>query len=322
MIWLIGSLPLLAMLLAARPTRGENLTAAHLVTGPAALPPTLAAALFLWVVRDALGLAAWLGLACLPGYWVAMLALPLTATSPRHAWSSKAAGLLGFAAPAVLGNGAALGDWVPWLGFAAIVGLAAWVYGLAGPYVLRPVWQRLAPRLMRNLRAQERREGPPSNFERSQATWQRERWQHVTQSASVDELLPFVRAFAPEVKAASLERLAAHANLTESLERSIIRGGNSDPLNYLVHHYPRSRRELAPAMTARLEQVHGTWTEAARNTTKPPEVPEGLINLLDASIAVLRDGGELRPSLAKWKALLASRPDYRGVSKELTRLMS
>lgn len=319
-LWLGGSLPLLAMLVAARPTRGENLTAAHLVTGPAALPPTIAAAIFLWLTRDTLGLPAWLGLLSLPGYWVAMLALPLAATGRRRAWLYKSAGLMGFAGPGLLGNGALLAAWVPWLGYAVLASFAGIVYGLAAPHLWRRVLPHVLPDVLhRFFLARRRRHEEPSSFELSQATWQRERWQLVSASATVDELLAFARAFAPEVKAASLERLAAHPELADSLAKSIVSGRDSDALHYLVHHYPRSRHELAPALSTRLDQLQAIWSKAFCRAAEPPHLPGGLGGLFDASIAVLRDGGDLRAPLERWQTLLASRPDYLGVAKELAR---
>lgn len=311
-LWIAGSMPLLAMVLSAKPTRGENLTAFHLVTGPAALPPAIAAALHLWLARDTLGHAVWFGWLAIPGAWVSLLAMPAIATARRGAIVTKGIAVSSLVAIGALGNPVHGAPWFVWIGFATVVALGAAAYGVAAQLPLR----RLAARFA----ASRRPPGHLDPWQQGQAEFQRTEWRGLPADPSVARLLDFVRAFAPEVKAASLDRLAGRPHLDEEVSALLAeRGGDSNLLHYVVHHYPRSRRGLAAAMQHRLEQEHDHWTAFLATAAEPHSWTGNLLSILEAGLAVAKDGGDLRAPLERWQRSLAAVPRLRAVAKELAR---
>ncbi len=309
-LWLVGSLPLLAMVLSARPTRGENLTAFHLVTGPAALPPAIAAALHLWLARDVLGCAVWFGWLAVPGAWVSLLAMPAIATERRRAVMTKGIAVSSLVGIGALGNPVHGAPWLVWVGFAAVVALGAAAYAIAAQLPLR----RLAARFA----ASRRPPGYLDPWQQGQAEFQRTEWQRLPAEPSVARLLEFVRAFAPEVKAASLDRLASRTRLDEEIS-ALLReqGGDSNVLHYVVHHYPRSRRGLDVAMHHRLEREFDHWTAFLATAEEPRHWTGNLLAILEAGLAITKDGGDVRAPLERWQRSLAKVPSLLAIAKEL-----
>lgn len=308
LLWSIGCLPWLAMVLSAKPTRGENLTGIHVVTGPAALPAALAAALHLLLARDMLGGWTWLGFGALPGHWVAMLALPIVATDRRHGTAVKAFAALAWASIGALGNPLASAPWLPWLGFAPIVVLGFAVYGAALRSPVRRVVSRLP--IARGGR-------PPSEWELSQAEFQRGEWRRLPPEAGLDQLLPFVRSFAPEVKDECLRRIAARTDLAGAMAAALASDDDSTVLHYVVHHYPRPRRELAAAMSERLDRELARWTTVMARPDGASKWFGNLVGVLDAGVAVLRDGGNVEAPLRRWAHALADHPEYRALGRQV-----
>lgn len=310
LLWLIGCLPWLAMIVSARPTRGENLTGIHIVTAPAALPAAIAAALHVLLARDVLGVFAWLGIAALPGYWVAMLALPIVATERKHGPTVKVGAVLAWASIGTLGNSLETAGWLPWLGFAPIATLGFAVYGMA---VRRPLM-----RMLSRLRV-GRRTPPPSEWELSQAEFQRREWRQLAPEPTLDQLLAFVRSLAPEVRHECLRRIASHPELAGAMATSLRTNSDSNVLHYLVHQYPLPRRDLAPAMTERLGRELERWTALRARPDGAREWFGDVVGLLDAGVAILRDGGDVRGPLARWARVLADHPDYRRLGHQVTK---
>ncbi|MBL8754159.1 MAG: hypothetical protein JNK15_12735 [Planctomycetes bacterium] len=305
---------MLVMALTARPTRGENLTGAHLVTGPIAIAFTLGGVL----VHVAAPLSTtWanvlLGIAW-PGVLVATALLPLAGYGRKGGWVGKVAVPAIVAAPFLLGYGAAWHAAVPSAGGAVLM-----LVGLAGlwPIVQMPL-RRLRWRLMRLVPFRSRQ---PSDWEAGQAEWQRGEWRKLPPDAPVAELLGHVRSLAPDVRAECHARLAALADLDEQLANALAGPMPGNPLWYVAFHYPRSRRPLAAAIVDLLARMRATLPNSLREDPHPRPWSGDLMPALEAALTVLRDGGDVRAELEEWHRELATMPKFAREAKHLRRAM-
>lgn len=306
---LAGGLALL-MTLGARPTRGENFTAAHLVTGPIAIAfvagavlVQIAAPLPTTVANVVLGVA-W------PGLIVAMTFLPLAASSRRHALVLKSAAPLIVGAPFLLGHGHLLHPALPWLGAGVLT-----LVGAFGNFVV--VGDPLRRWISRKVNSLQPRQ--PSEWERNQAEWQRGEWRKVPADAPVVALLAHARSLAPDVREACHARLAAHPELEAGLVAALRSEHPGDALHYLTRDYPRSRGEFAAALNELLARLRRTWPKRLRDDSHPNPWTGDLIPAFDCAIAVLVAGGDTRAELRAWQAELAAMPKFQGAAKELAR---
>lgn len=306
---LAGGLVLL-MTWGARPTRGENLTAAHLVTGPIAIAFVLGGVL----VQIAAPLPAPLANVVLgfawPGMIVAMTFLPLGATSRRHAPVLKGVAPLIVGSPFLLGHGHLLHAALPWTG----AGVLTLVGAYGGYVVVVDPLRRWVLRQVNSLRPQQ-----PSEWERNQAEWQRGEWRKVPADASVVSLLAHVRSLAPDVREACHVRLAAHSQLEAGVVEALRSEQPGYALYYLTHDFPRSRADFAPAINELLATLRRTWPKRLRNDSHPNPWTGDLIPAFDCAIAVLVAGGDTRAELRAWQEELASMPKFQGTAKELAR---
>lgn len=306
---LAGGLALL-MTVGARPTRGENLTAAHLVTGPIAIAfvagavlVQIAAPLPTTVANVVLGVT-W------PGMIVAMTFLPLGASSRRHALVPKVAAPLIVGSPFLLGHGHLLHPAMPWAGAGVLT-----LVGAFGSYVV--VGDPLRRWILRKVNSLRPRQ--PSEWERNQAEWQRGEWRKVSADAPVVALLAHARSLAPDVREACHARLAAHPGLEAGVVEALRSADPSYALHYLTHNYPRLRADFAAAINELLATLRRTWPKRMRNDPHPHPWTGDLIPAFDCAIAVLVAGGDTRAELRAWQAELATMPKFQGAAKELAR---
>lgn len=308
----LAAVPLLLLLVTARPMRPEYFMGTHLVSGPIAL--VLAASWALHLVATPLpGILPNVVLGLLwPGFVIMMTGLPWSAYRNRKANGVKLACVAILLAPVALGHGAAWHPFVPWLGGAliALVGLSGtWV--VVGQFVRRRVFKLL---LMTGL---VRR--PPSQFDEGQRKVQRERWKALPVDAPVSELLGFARSLAPEVRKEALERLAARADLEAAVATALQRSDLWAAYLYVVQDYPRSRAPLAPTVVALLSERRKQWTDRlSADANAVPDTGE-IMPFLECALAILRDGGAVSAELAAWKDLLAAHRKLAGLAKELAR---
>jgi hypothetical protein len=303
---------LLLLTLGARPTRGENLTAAHLVTGPMAIVFTIGVGIVSWAapLPSALALVV-LGLLA-PGAIVGLTFLPLAAYGGRHARIVKAAAAVVVAAPFLLGHGAAVHTLLPWVGAAVLAAV-----GIAGTwFVLELPLRRLRARF-----ALRRGPAQPSEWEDSQAAWQRGEWAKVPPDATVAALLPHARALAPDVQAACHERLAAHPELDAALAAALRGEETSDALWYLTHHYPRARQPFAAPMRELLARRRANWPDRLRADSHPRPWTGDVMAALECAAAVLLAGGDVRAELLAWHAEFTTMPKFRDIAKGIERLL-
>ena len=306
---LAGGLVLL-MTWGARPTRGENLTAAHLVTGPIAIVFVLggvlvqiAAPLPMFLANVVLGFA-W------PGTLVAMTFLPLGASSRRHALVPKVAAPLIVGSPFLLGLGPLLHPAMPWAG----AGVLTLVGAYGGYVVVVDPLRRWVLRQVNSLRPRQ-----PSEWERNQAEWQRGEWRKVPADAPIATLLQHARSLAPDVREACHARLAAHTELAAGVVDALRSADPSYALHYVTHNVPHSRADFAPAINELLATLRRTWPKRLRNDSHPNPWTGDLIPAFDCAIAVLVAGGDTRAELRAWQEELASMPKFQGTAKELAR---
>ena len=177
----------------------------------------------------------------------------------------------------------------------------------------------LGPKLRRM--AQSHRPAGPDEWQQKQGAWQLEQWQLVPADATAGRLLEFVRAFAPEVKAMSVQRLAALPDLLEQIAHLLRTSQASDAPHYVVHHWPGRRADLAGAMRDHLELMLADAKQRLRKDRGPKPFLGNYAGSLDAAIAVQQDGGDVHAALQRWHDFLASVPSHRQMAKQLVRYL-
>jgi hypothetical protein len=303
---------LVVLAVTAKPTRGENLMGFHLVTTPLGLAQALAVLLGLCAHGVEPAWLGWLAGLLLPGYGFAMLALPFACFDRRGVTPARAAVLLGVLATFAVVDGPFVTAWASSVG----AGLVA-VYGGIAVAMAANWW--LGPKLRRMV--QFHRPAGPDEWQQKQGEWQRGQWQQVPADATAGRLLAFVRAFAPEVKAMSLQRLAALPDLLEQIAHLLRTSATSDAPHYVVQHWPGRRADLAGAMRDHLDLMLADAKQRLRNDRGPNPFLGNYAGSLDAAIAVQQDGGDVHAALQRWHDFLASVPSHRQMAKQLVRYL-
>lgn len=303
---------LVALAITAKPTRGENLMGFHLVTAPIGLAQALAVLLGLCAHGAEPVWLGWLAGLLLPGYAFAMLALPFACFDRRGAMPARALVLLGVLATLAAVDGPFVTPVVHTVG----VGLVA-AYGAVACSLL--AWWWLGPKLRRMVRFHQ--PAGLDEWQQKQGAWQREQWQQVPANAPASHLLAFVRAFAPEVKATSLQRLAALPDLLEQIAHLLRTSTTSDAPHYVVHHWPGRRADLAGALCDHLDLMLADAQQRLRQDRGPNPFLGNYAGSLDAAIAAQQDGGDVRAALQRWHDFLAAVPSHREMARQLVRYL-
>ena len=115
----------------------------------------------------------------------------------------------------------------------------------------------------------------------------------------------------------SLRRIAARTDLAGAMAAALASDDDSTVLHYVVHHYPRPRRELAAAMSERLDRELARWTTVMARPDGASKWFGNLVGVLDAGVAVLRDGGNVEAPLRRWAHALADHPEYRALGRQV-----
>ena len=308
LVAVISGALLVVLAVTAKPTRGENLMGFHLVTTPLGLAQALAALLGLLAHGVEPAWLGWLAGLLLPGYGFAMLALPFACFDRRGVTPARAAVLATFAVV----DGPFVTAWASSVGAGVVA-----VYGGIAVAMAANWW--LGPKLRRMVRSHQ--PAGPDEWQQKQGEWQREQWQQVPADATAGRLLEFVRAFAPEVKAMSVQRLAALQDLLEQIAHLLRTSERSDAPHYVVHHWPGRRADLAGAMRDHLELMLADAKQRLRKDRGPKPFLGNYAGSLDAAIAVQQDGGDVHAALQRWHDFLASVPSHRQVAKQLVRYL-
>lgn len=297
--------PLVVMACRAPPRRPQFVDGDFVITAPLAFGMVVATLLHLVAAPLPWWPAHLLLAALAPGCWLAMTLLPLVARNRLRARAkpARAGCLLAVVATELLGRGAALHPWAPWLG-AGVLG----AFGAGGTRLLleRPLRRgRLALLRLVGL-------APPllTSAERSAADRQRQAWRELDPNLGSSGLFAFARSLAPEVRAQCLRCLAAEPDLDRLTAVGLTGPDAADVLAYVCHDYPRSRVALAAATAAMLATRRAQWPDHGDRTGD-------LESQLACGIAVLRDGGDLRPALAAWMPLLAGRAEFTELARTL-----
>lgn len=303
---------LVVLAVTAKPTRGENLMGFHLVTTPLGLAQGTAALLGLLAHGVEPTWLGWLAGLLLPGYAFALLALPFVCLDRRGATLARAAVLLAVLATFAVVDGPFVTAWASVAGAAVIA-----VYGAIAVALLAKWW--LGPKLRRMV--QFHQPAGPDEWQLKQGEWQRGQWQQVPADATAGRLLEFVRAFAPEVKAQSLQRLAALPDLLAQIAHLLRTSTNSDAPHYVVHHWPGRRSDLAGAMRDHLDLMLADARKRLQRDRGPNPFLGNYAGSLDAAIAVQQDGGDVREALQRWHDFLAAVPQHREMARQLVRYL-
>ena len=257
----LGCLPMLLLTFTAKRSGPEGPVGAHMITGPLALLQAAALAI-------AFGNAAWaeLGLASgwlyliLPGHIVASTALPILAIEARWRRPVRAAIAAVVAGCVLTTNAHTFPAGAAALGITglALVGVHAGI----GYAMLFALWVQVERNRMRAAQAEVVQQ---SEFVTKQAEWQRGEWAKLPANAELWQLIQFTHAFAPEVKAQCLERIANLSELEKEVQAMLGTGWAEHSLRYLADHYPLRFGPLAAAFQALLVEQCERWEVTLRD---------------------------------------------------------
>lgn len=317
LFYLLGAVPALLFALPKRPVRAENFVGVHLVTGTmallqgAGLLAALAAGSFARID------APWyLVLGLLPGYLLAMTALPiLSVGQQRHAVLVTYLTLFAVVCGSVAVNGAV--DEIPdWFALSGGVGTAL-VAG--GGYVAAVgMWVQ---HLVYKARAARAHGAEIDAFQVRQAAFQAGEYAKLPANPELWQLLRYSRSLSPEVKQDCRARIAQRNNLIHELEAVLDGEGADQALDYLCEDCPFSYEPLAPAVRRLLDREHQHWQEVLGRGS-PGSWTGNVLRILEVAIRVHRDGGDLGEPLQRWRALLGKHRELHGVLRELDRALA
>lgn len=306
----LGSAILLLLLcLPGRPTRGENFVGFHLVTTPLALASAASMLLGLLVHGVAPAWFAVLAYTSLPGYVLALVVLPFACFERRRARLAKLLVCVAVVGSVLLAAGPHLAPWAAVAGAAVEVTYGGFTTLLVAGWGLRNRVRRWWPR---------RRVASGSDFESRQAVWQREQWQKLPPDALVAQLLGFVRSFDRDVQSQCVQRLEATPDLAARLDEVLRQPHDNDAPFYLVHHGAKVRTQVVGGVNAMLDRQLAEARERLRRS-RDDERPflGNFAGTLEAGVAVLQAGGDVRAALQRWVEFLLQVPSHQRLGKQL-----
>jgi hypothetical protein len=304
LLLLAGAGPMLVLVLADRRTGPEGPVGAHMITGPLALAQVLAMALALWA--GTMTGTGWLAPAVgwsLPGYFVALLALPIVALERRRRSYVMPTVVASLAGCALVVDGAAWRSELAFVGGALVLAAGAIGYG-----ILLAMWLQSVNNRARAAAAEIERD---DKFQREQSAWQLGEWRKLPKDAELWQLIQFVHALHPEVEAECQARIAALPDLDAKMAALLRTGWAEHALRYVAREYPHSRRALAPALAPFLDAECRKWEEQLRTAPRPETWSVNLDKYVECIRAVIADGGDLQAQAARWRKMLRS---IRGLS--------
>lgn len=306
---LVSGCLLLRLCLPGRPTRGENFMGFHRVTTPLALASAGSMLLGLLVHGVAPAWFATVAYATLPGHVLALIVLPFACYDRRHALLAKLLVSLAVVGSGLLVAGPHLAPWAAAAGAAVEVGYGGFTTVLLAAWGLRNRVRRWWPR---------RRVASGDDFESRQAVWQREQWQKLPPDASVAQLLGFVRSFDRDVQSQCVQRLEATPDLAARLDELLRQPHDNDAPFYLVHHGAKVRTQVVGGVNAMLDRQLAEARERLRRS-RDDERPflGNFFGTLEAGVAVLQAGGEVRAALQRWIEFLLQVPSHQRLAKQL-----
>jgi hypothetical protein len=296
----LGCLPMLLLTFAAQRSGPEGPVGAHMVTGPLALLQATALAIaFANAAWAELGiLRGWLYL-ILPGYLVASTALPILAIDVRWRSLIRAAIAAVVAGCVLTANAHTLPAGAGALG---ITGLAlVCVHAGIGYAMLFALWVHAERNRMRAAQADVVQQ---SEFAIRQAEWQRGEWAKLPANAELWQLIQFTHAFAPEVKAQCLERIAQLPGLEKEMQALLGTGWAEHSLRYLEDHYPLRFGPLAAPCQALLIDQCARWEVTLRDDRNAGTWYYNLVHYITIAERIAADGGDVREGMRQWSLLL------------------
>ncbi len=296
LLLVLGCLPMLLLTFTAKRSGPEGPVGAHMITGPLALLQAAALAIaFSNAAWTELGIVrGWLYL-ILPGYLVASTALPIVAIEAR--WRSRVrAAIAAVVAGCVLTTNAhTFPEGAPALGITGLVLVGA--HAGIGYAMLFALWVQNERNRLRTAQADVERQG---EFEMKQAAWQRGEWAKLPANAELWQLIQFTHAFAPEVKAQCLERIANLPELEKEVQAMLGTGWAEHSLRYLEDHYPLRFGPLAASFQAVLVDQCERWEVTLRDDRNAGTWYYNLVHYFTIAERIAADGGDVREGMRQW----------------------
>lgn len=278
--------------LSSKRTGPEGPVGFHMVTAPLALGQAIGLALAIGSgALSPLGPVAPQYLA-LPGLAVGLTVLPFGAFDRRHRLPVRFAAVAAVAGPLLAANAS---------GAVQIAGgVLALLPALFGYGLLLVLFVRAQKRQIARAQAEVSRQ---SEFESSQAAWQRGEWAKLPANAELWQLIQFTHSFDPEVKAQCHQRIAALPDLPAAMQELLGTGWAEHALSYLRDFYPQSRAPLAPALSAFLVKEADRWRSSLQGTN-PGSWYANLLTYVQVAELCAKDGGDVREGMRAWAAML------------------
>ncbi len=304
LLWfLAGGLGLL-LVASMKRTGPEGPVGMHMVTAPLALGQAIAVACGLGA--GALAETGWFATAvgwALPGYVVAMTALPFAALSSRWRAAALAAVVAAVAGAAGAIDGVHAHAVVSWIGGALVVAT-----GLGGYGLLAALWLHVE----RNRAAADAADAERMDeYQRTQSAWELGEWNKLPANAELWQLIQFAYALNEDVQEQCQARIAAIEDLDRQMAALLRTGWAEHALRYVAQDYPQSRAPLAPSLAPFLDAECTKWEAHLRGAPLPQSWAVNLTKYVDCMVAVIADGGDLKSQATRWRTMLQG---IRGLS--------
>lgn len=238
--------------------------------------------------------------ALLLGYFLVMSGLPIAAVgSQAPAIAAKVAGVL-----VMLAAFAALNlqtQMQTSLATRAAVGSVLGVAGFAGWLIIGAMLLEGALNSIRKIQQDAERE---DQWLVERKAWEQSEWDKVGSNAALWQLIQYTHAHNGEVRKECRARIAALPGLENDMIALLETGWAEHSLSYLRDAYPLPYRNLSAAYARFLEKQLLSWQSRLMGDDHADKWEPNLHPLFDVAEKIVQDGGDLRPQLASWLAML------------------
>lgn len=245
----------------------------------------------------------------LVGYLIAMTILPVLALPPQSGRGYARFATLAILAACFTAAVAAMAP-APPLALRVATGAVLALPTLAGWAMLVGFGVQSQLNALRKMEADAERD---DEFRKGQIAFDAGEWAKLPADAGLWQLITYTHSFNEDVQRDCRARIAARPALQEDMIALLGTGWAEHAIRYLRDAYPLPFGPLAPAFAAFLEAEHERWRTQLEGQSNAGTWEANIRGHFDVAGKIVKDGGDLKAPLEKWRALLKASPGLGGL---------
>ncbi|MCC6738412.1 MAG: hypothetical protein IT452_05155 [Planctomycetia bacterium] len=243
------------------------------------------------------------------GYLVTMTILPAL-TFPREksrTWAQMAT--IAILAAGLTLCGAAISGPVP-AALRAVCGGVLALPALAGWLMIAAMVVQAQRNAIRKMEADMQAD---DEFRKGQIAFDAGEWAKLPADAGLWQMIIYTHSFNEDVQRECRARIAARPALQEDMIKLLGTGWAEHAIRYLRDAYPLPFAPLAPAFGAFLEKELERWRGQLEGQANAGTWGANISGHFEVAAKIVKDGGDLKAPLEKWRALLRASPGLGGL---------